>query len=196
MKRRPTIAQSLAASVQIDASQRGFIAFVPYWFAISLVLGSVVAILLPVSFFTDAGWDVSTAVYAGLLAFNGLLMSLGWFAFSRIQEIISGDSIGPMLARHDLLGHHLSFIDLSHLTLIMSCCLSGAGLVSIPFRLPILADQALFGATLGFTLYSMYRSYSATNMANDLLWEQSQQKMKKIPLSTIDGGNDKPQERS
>lgn len=140
----------------------------------------------------DDRWDVSTAVYAGVLAFNSLLMSLGWFSFSKIQEILLNESLGRMLTRHDLLGVHLAFIDLTHLILILGCLLSGSGLVTIPIGLPLLVDQCLLAATICFTVYALYRAYSATSMANTLIWEQAHLQADAPHLRSVGGGDAKP----
>lgn len=194
MKNRPSLAEATAKSVQLDVEARGVVGFVPYWLMLSIIVGAVVAVILPGSFFLDARWDVSTAVYAGILAFNGLLMSLGWFSFSKIQEILLNDDVGKMLTRHDLLGIHLAFIDLTHLILIAACFLSGAGLVAIPMALPLVADQLLLASTIGMTIYALYRAYSATSVANSLIWEQAHLNIERPPLRTVEGGHDKSQE--
>lgn len=194
MKQRPSIAEATAKSVHQDAARRGVIAFVPYWFILCIFVGGLVAELLPTTFFANEKWDVSTAVYAGMLSFNALLMSLGWLSFSKIQEILLSKNLGEILRKHDLLGIHLAFIDLTHLFLIVSCCLSGAGLVAIPASLPLVADQILFGAAVGFTIYALIRAYSATGMANALLWEQAHldgAAGEPPQLRALEGGNGK-----
>ena len=42
-----------------------------------LSVGFASASYIPLEFWMDRKWDVSTAVFGGSMAFNGLLMSLG-----------------------------------------------------------------------------------------------------------------------
>src|SRR6056297_1964834 len=162
MNKRPSLAVSLALSLQAGAESRGLLAYVPYVFAACLATGFASAEFVPADFWGDARWDVSTAVFAGLLAFNGLLLSLGWFAFSKIYEILANDGLGRMLTANNLLGVHLSFIDLSHLVLIAASVLSVFGLIGVLVGIPIWVDKLVFGSCLGFTLYGLTRAFSAT----------------------------------
>lgn len=173
MKPRPSLSVSFAAALQADAEHRGFLAYVPYLLAASVVAGSSLAYYTPADFWATDHWDVSTAVYAGLLAFNGLLMALGWFAFSKIYEILVGDRLGAMLTKHDLLGVHLAFIELSHIVLVVASLSTAVGLISVLLPLPILADRILFGATITSTIYALVRAVSSVNVVNQLVWEQA-----------------------
>lgn len=173
MIKRPSLAVALAQSLQSGAESRGMLAYVPFVFAACLALGFSGARYVPLEFWTDARWDVSTAVFAGLLAFNGLLLSLGWFAFSKIYEILANDRLGRMLTANNLLGVHLAFIDLSHLVLIAASLLSVCGLMGVLIGVSIWVDQLILGSCIGFTLYGIARAFSATRMMNDLIWEQA-----------------------
>ena len=191
MNNRPTLSVSIATALISSAESKGFLAYVPFVFGACLAVGFASAEYIPVGFWLDSRWDVSTAVFGGLLAFNGLLMSLGWFAFSKIYEIIANDSLGKMLTKHGLLGVHLAFIDISHLVLICASLLSVLGLVATLTGMPILVDRLLFGGCLGFTLYGLARAFSATKMMNDLIWEQANLSRNPPKLETV-GGNEKP----
>lgn len=185
MKHRPSLAVSLATSLKSGAESRGFLAYVPFVFGMCLVVGFVSAEFIPGEFWSDARWDVSTAVFAGLLAFNGLLMSLGWFAFSKIYEILANDRLGQMLTRNGLLDVHLAFIDISHAVLICASALSVAGLVSVLVGAPVPVDRILLGSCLGFTLYGLARAFSATKMMNDLIWEQAHLDRERTNLKVV-----------
>ena len=174
MNSRPSLAVAMAVVLRSKVERMGWLGYIPYVFGACLALGFAGAVFVPADFWSNDRWDISTAVFAGLLAFNGLLMAMGWFAFSKIYEIISGEAVGKVLTKHDLLGLHLAFIDISHLVLIASSALSVLGLVTVLTGLPPLADQGILGACLGFTLYGMVRAFSATNMMNELVWEQAQ----------------------
>jgi len=187
MKERPSIAVSIAMSLQAEAAEKGFWAYIPYVFGACLIAGFVSAEFVPDEFWSDERWDVSTAVFAGLLAFNGLLLSLGWFAFSKIYEILANDRLGKMLTANNLLGVHLAFIDISHLVLIAASVLSVGGLVGVLAGVPVWIDGLVFGSCLGFTLYGLARAFSATRMMNDLVWEQAYLDREGVHLTAIEG---------
>ena len=186
MKHRPSLAVSLAISLKSGAESRSFFAFVPLVLAVCLLAGTVSTIFIPSEFWSDTKWAVSTAVFSGLLAFNGMLMSLGWFAFSKIYEILANDRLGQMLTRNDLLGLHLAFIDVSHAVLICASVLSVAGLVAVLVDAPLRIDKIILVLCLGFTLYGMARAFSATKMMNDLIWEQAHLDCDRANLKLVD----------
>lgn len=189
MESRPTLAVSLATVVRAKAESSGFRSFIPYVFIVCLAAGFAAAFFVPEEFWSNDRWDISTAVFAGLLAFNGLLMAMGWFAFAKIYEIVTGGIIGRLLTRNNLLGLHLAFIDISHVVLISASALSVIGLISVLVSLPTLVDQGLLGACLGFTLYGLARAFSATQMMNDLVWEQAQAREAESALRVIEGSS-------
>ena len=195
MNSRPKLSVSLAKSLKAGAESRGFLAYFPFVFATCLTLGFVAAEYVPISFWADGSWDVSTAVFGGMLAFNGLLMSLGWFAFSKIYEILANERLGKMLTENKLLDVHLAFIDVSHIVLIAASCLSVVGLVVILAGMPLWMDEFLFGACLGLTLYGLARAFSATKMMNDLVWEQAHLDRSGPNLKAV-GGNAEPKRSS
>lgn len=173
MKKRPSLAVSIAASLQSGAEARGMRAYFPTWILLSAALGGTLATSLPSEFWSQENWDISTAVLAGLLAFNGLLLALGWFAFAKIYETLTGTKLGSMLTRHGLLGVHLAFIDVSHFVLVFSSIASVACLVTVLLPLPIWADRTMLGISIALTAYGLFRAISATQMMNDLVWEQA-----------------------
>ena len=191
MNKRPTLPVAFATALKIRAESKGLLAYVPFVLGACLAVGFASASYIPLEFWMDSKWDVSTAVFGGLMAFNGLLMSLGWFAFSKIYEILANDSLGKMLTKYGLLGLHLSFIDITHFVLICASLLSVLGLIATLAGLPIVVDRLLFGGSLGLTLYGLSCAFSATRMMNDLIWEQANIGREPPKLGTV-GGNGKP----
>lgn len=190
MDKRPTLAESIAASVQAEAEDKGFWAFVPYHLIACIAVGAVIGWLMPAEFWSDAKWDVSTAVFGGLLAFNGILLALGWFAFSKIYEIISNNSLGKRLTQHGLLGVHLSFIDYNHIVFVTSALLTGCCLFFVLLEVPIWADRIALGGALSLTMYSLVKAISATSTMNELVWEQAHMADATSPALRTVGGND------
>jgi len=174
MKPRPKLAESFAKVLSVKSAQIGFWAYFPYIFLVMVGLGYIAVWNIPEIFWEDNNWSISLTVFSGLLAFNGLLMALGWFAFSKIYEILTNERMGRMIAKHDMLSLHLAFIDITHLVLIAASVSSVLALVLVLTDVPLIFDKAVFGFCLGTTLYGLHRAYSATKMMNDLVWEQSQ----------------------
>lgn len=173
MEPRPSLAESIAVSLKPRAKRVGLLAYIPYIFIGCVAAGAAAGWFLPDDFWKDDKWDVSTAVYGGLLAFNGLMLALGWFAFAKMYEIISTGPMADALRRHGLLGVHLSFIDLSHFFLIFSACASGFGLVTVLIGLPVWADRIVFALAIAGTTYSLVKAVDATRTVSALVWEQA-----------------------
>lgn len=188
MKRRPSLAVSMAASLQSEAEQRGFFAYIPVVLLMCLSAGAGLAYLVPADFWTNDRWDISTAVYAGLLAFNGILMALGWFSFAKIYEILTNGPIGRMIVKHGLLGMHLAFIDITHFVLVGSSIMAVVGLISVLVDAPLWIDRSILAASLGLTGYALARGVSAASMVSELIWEQAQLNKEPPNLAAVSNG--------
>lgn len=173
MKRRPSYAASLASALHTDAGDRGWCAFFPIYIICSVAIGCIASFYMPDTFWSDEQWAVSVTVYGGLLAFNGLLLALGWYAFSKIYEILSDAKIGQVLYKNDLLSDHLAFIDGNHVVLILATIASGVGLLTILMPLKLGVDRIIFVAVISTTLYALYRALSSTKMMSELVWEHA-----------------------
>lgn len=174
MKQRPTFAQSFASALSDDANERGWRAFVPIYVLVSFGFGFFAAWRLPVNFWADAEWGVSATVFGGILAFNGLLLALGWSSFSKIYEIILSEPIANALRKHGLLEGHLAFIDANHFVLVVAALISGIAMVATLAFLPPWVDRVLFGLSIALTIYSLVRALASIKMMNELIWEKSQ----------------------
>lgn len=171
MEARPKFFTAFCRNVGETYERRGAMAIFPWWLAICLGLGTLAAWHVPAVFWAREYWGVATTVFTGFLAFNGLLLALGWGAFSRIYEILSTGWFSAFLRRNDLLSDHLFFVDVVHGILIVSAVSSGAGLVTVLLDLPALVDRMIFAAVTGLSLWSLVKALSAMRMMNDLVWE-------------------------
>jgi TRAP-type uncharacterized transport system fused permease subunit len=63
----------------------------PYSDPVLLICAAVaaaVAYFMPASFWSEGKRELALAVFSGLLVFNGLILTLGWTAFSRIYDVL------------------------------------------------------------------------------------------------------------
>lgn len=171
MKNRPKFFTSFLNALAVSYEKGGIRSIVPWWLLLGLLCGAGAAWFIPETFFTDAQWETSTTIYTGFLAFNGLLLALGWSAFSRIYEIMSSGDFSKFLRRNGLLEEHLLFIDIIHLVLVTSSFLSGCALISIVMPLNYKIDIVIFSLVVGFSFWSLVKALSAIRLMNDLVWE-------------------------
>lgn len=171
MSRRPTFWGTFFRSVANSVDRRGVVALVPYWLLACLFIGGVASFSIPAEFWSNDRWDISTAVFTGVLAFNGLLLALGWGAFSKIYEILSEGSFAKFLNRNGLLNDHLFFIDFVHVALVVSSLLSGCGLFSVLVEIPLIADRITMAAVIGVTGWALIKTLSAISLMNGLIWD-------------------------
>lgn len=176
---KPNFWTLYAEDISHDLTDRGIWAVVPYWLLPCLIVGSFVAFSIPNEFWGNKEWGASTATLSGLLAFNGILLALGWFAFAKIYEILSNTAYGEWLARKDLLGAHLLFIQFNHIVMILACVFTGGTLFLLLIEAAIWLDKIMLSLSLGTTLYSFVRAMDSTNTMNSLLWEQAEYNMQK-----------------
>lgn len=189
MKPRRNFAESFADAIRISAAKRKWRAFIPHVFLSCLGAGFAASWSIDAAFWTQNNWDVSATVFGGLLAFNALLLAVGWSAFSKIYEVISGGRIGKILTGRGLLDEHLFFVDANHAVLVASAFMSGLGLFSILWPLHPIADRTILAIAVGSSIYALIRSLSCTTMMHQLIWEQAHiEDVGRPPLSAIDGG--------
>lgn len=185
--RRPSFLSSylrFASEVIEDKPWRLF----PLWLVIGAGCGFASARFMPTAFWGDDNWEVSVAVYSGFLAFNGLLLALGWSAFSKIYEIATAGDFAEFLKRNDLLRPHLFFIDHVHLTLVLAALISGTGVVTTLVSLGLVYDQVILGATIAVSINALAKAMSAIRVMNDLVWERAHyQEQERPQLRSIDG---------
>ncbi|WP_139839521.1 hypothetical protein [Oceanibacterium hippocampi] len=171
MDSRPKFLTAFFKNVSESYDRNGVRAIVPWWLFLGLAVGTVVAWYMPESYWWEKKWDIATTVFTGFLAFDGLLLALGWGAFSKIYEILSTGWFAAFLRRHDLLGDHLFFVDAVHAILVLSAVSSGAALVSVLLPLPLWSDRIILAVVVGLSLWSLTKALSAMSMMNDLIWE-------------------------
>lgn len=171
---RPGFVSSVLQMWSDEVKENGLKSLIPYWLFCVLAVGSGAGYIVPDEFWQNARWDISTAVFAGILTFNGLVLALGWGAFSRIYDVILRGNFGAYLANNNLLNDYLVHINFIHLFQILSICASAVGLVFVLVdSVPLWLDRVVFGATVALTAYGIKQSVDAVTAMNDLVWLSS-----------------------
>jgi len=140
-----------------------------------MLVGELSAYYVPAKFWSDDGWGTLATVYSGILTFDGILLAVGWSAYSKVYEIIGSATYASFMRRNDILDIHLVAIDLVLFFLTISAVLAGMGLIVALCPVPIMVDRALFGAMVGFALYSLVQTRRASGMMHDLIWDRAEE---------------------
>jgi uncharacterized protein (DUF2062 family) len=171
---KPSLPQTFAEGLAIAAKKRGWTAYLPLRLAGAAVIALVIVWNLPSKLWSGDARSDLLAIYGGLLAFNGLLLAIGWSAFSRLYELIGSGPFSAFLKRNEILKYHILFIELAQLALVSSSLTSGFGLFSA--WLPFLdwLDRTILGMSITLTAYAVFKAWESTQAMNELLWEASE----------------------
>lgn len=171
MSDRPKFLPSFIDLLKRESELSGLWAIVPMKLAVCVGIGCAVGYFVPNDFWSDARWDISTAVYSGLLTFSGLILALGWSAFSRIYETLFRGDFGSYLYEKNLLSDYLVHISFMHVAQVLSVVFCGVGLVSVLFDgLWSWLDRSILAAAIASMTYGLKQSLDAVTMMNDLAW--------------------------
>lgn len=192
---RPKFLRAFLDEIGKEVDESGWRAIVPYVFVCSVVFSVGVAYLIPDRFWGDDKWDISTAVYAGLLTFNGLVLALGWNAFARIYDVLLRGEFGKYLMKSNLLGSYLLHITYMHAFQIFAALAAAVGLVSVLIdKVPLIVDRAIFAVSLALTIYAIKQAFGAVTAMNDLLWQAAYYELNRPPI--VGQGNAVPMVRA
>ena len=193
---RPKFLPSFLGALKEEVENEGFFALIPIYFLAFLGVSVCIALLLPDTFWQNDSWPVSTTVYSGILTFNGLVLTLGWTAFSRVHDIIISKKIGAYLLSTGLLNGYLIQVSFMHISQILAAIFSGLGLVSIILEFgPRWVDLVIFALCATFTMHGLKQAMGSIEMMNDLVWqasvyESSSDNGEKTALHAINGGKE------
>jgi hypothetical protein len=168
---RPKFLPSFIGALQAESELVGWRALVPYVLLICAGAAAAVAYLMPAVFWSEAKQELAVAFYSGVLVFNGLILTLGWTAFSRIYDVLLRADFGRYLMKNNLLNTYILHIEFMHAAQIGAVIASGVALVAVLLNhVPLLAQRFVFGLTLMLTAYAIKQAVSAVTAMNDLLW--------------------------
>jgi hypothetical protein len=106
--------------------------------------------------------------------FNGLVLALGWTAFSRIYEVLFRGEFGAYLARNELLNPYLVHINFMHFIKLLAVIFSVIGLLLVLVNgIPLWVDKIILAITAALTVYSLKQAIDAVTAMNDLVWQSA-----------------------
>lgn len=168
---RPKFFTTYLASLSEAYQKKGLRALVPWALVLGLMCGGLAAWQMPKAFWSRSQWEVSTGLYTGFLAFDGLLLALGWAGFSRIYATLNNGWLAAFLLRNNLLNDHLFFIDKVHVILVASAMSSALGLITILLPIHTYVDMAILAVVIAFSFWALVSAVSTVRLMNDLVWE-------------------------
>jgi len=169
---RPKFLPSFVGAIQAETELRGWRALVPFVVLICAASGAAVAYFVPASFWSAEKRELAVAVWSGVLVFNGLVLTLGWTAFSQIYDVLLRADFGRYLMKNNLLNDYILHIEFMHVSQIGAVIAAGIALVAALLdNIPLIVDRVIFGATLMLTAYAIKQAVSAVTAMNDLVWQ-------------------------
>lgn len=174
MTDRPKLLPSILELIKDESERRGVLALVPLALIICGMIGALTAWMIPDEFWNNERWDISTAVYAGLLTFSGLVLALGWNAFAKMYEILFRGQFGAYLYDNQLLNHYLVHISVMHFIQVAAVFVSGVGLMTVLFSgIPNWADRIVLAVVITAISFGLKQAVDAVTAMNDLVWQSA-----------------------
>lgn len=171
---KPSFPQTFADGLSVAAKNRGWRAYVPWKIAICVGVATTIAVTLPSTLWGAKARPELISIYSGVLAFSGLVLAIGWGAFSRIYELIGSGPFSKFLRRNGILKYHILFVEMAQFSLVLSCLTSGIGLFSTWLPFTLAADRAILGAAIATTGYAVLKAIESTQAMNEILWEAAE----------------------
>jgi hypothetical protein len=169
---RPKFLPSFIGAVQAESELIGWRALVPYILLTCAAAAAAVAYYMPAEFWSEGKRELAVAFFSGVLVFNGLILTLGWTAFSRIYDVLLRADFGRYLMKNNLLNDYILQIEFMHIGQIGAVIISGVALVAVLLdKVPLLAHRVIFGLTFMLTAYAIKQAVSAVTAMNNLVWQ-------------------------
>ena len=173
-EQRPKFLPSFLGAIQEEAELRGWWAVVPTVVLICAAAAAVVAYFMPALFWSEEKRELAVAFYSGVLVFNGLILALGWTAFSRIYDVLLRAEFGQYLMKNNLLNNYILQIEFMHAGQLSAAIAAGVALVmALLDNIPLVAERIVFGLVLMFTAYAIRQAANAVTAMNDLVWQSA-----------------------
>lgn len=163
--------KAFADGLSLAAEKRGWKAYIPFGLTGCGLVAAGIVWHLPEGLWSAGNRSDLLAIYGGLLAFNGLLLAIGWSAFSRLYELIGSGPFSKFLKRNGLLNFHILFIEIAQTALVLSSLASGFGLFSVWLPFATLSDRFILGIAIMLTCYAILKALQSTRAMNEILWE-------------------------
>ncbi len=190
---RPKFLPSFIGAIQAESELVGWRALLPYVLLTCAAAAAAFAYFMPATFWSEGKRELAVAFYSAVLVFNGLILTLGWTAFSRIYDVLLRADFGRYLMKNNLLNDYILQIEFMHMGQIGAVIASGAALIAVLLdKVPLLAQRIIFGLAFMFTAYAIKQAVSAVTAMNNLVWQAAFFETHQ----PAEGGNVKPMVRS
>ena len=171
---RPKFLPSFLDAIKAESEITGWRAVVPYVGLTCAALSAAVAYFLPAALWSEPKQEIATIDYSGILTFDGLILALGWSAYSRIYDVLLRGDFGQYLMKNNLLKDYILQVTFMHIIQIAAVVMAVAGLLSVLSAvMPLWLGRAIFGATVTLMLYAIKQSADAVTAMNDLVWQSA-----------------------
>ena len=166
----PTLLESWKSDIKTSWENHWY-HLLPWKLFLCFGCGWLLASNIQSSFFYPRNWDVSVAIYSGLLAFNALTMALAWSGIGRVYDTMSAPKFSSFLQHTGVLSKYLFTLGFIHTVQSLASLITifSLGLLLIG-RVDILLDRIALASTVGATLYALWWAYSSARVARDLSW--------------------------
>lgn len=174
IEKRPTFLEAFFDDAKEQARERGIRGLVPWWAMFFAIIGLAAGFYVPGDVLSGDRLDISTAVYAGFLTVNGLVIAVSWGAFANIYQTVTAPGFVSYLKQKKMLGHYLYFINFVHLFQSIALMISAVTLVTVLFhQLPPWLHRCLFAATIAATAYGFRWAIGTITVMQDVVWYRS-----------------------
>lgn len=194
-RNRPRFLESWIDDIRDDVSRSGARALVPWTAMFCLVVGSLVAWVIPEEGFWDKP-EISMVFFTAILTLNGLLLALSWSSFGKIYEIAARPQLAKFLRAKKLLQQYIFYVDFIHYTQVFALAMSAISLVACVAREPPLAFSIEYISMLTIqrtamflcvssSIYALRYALGAVRIMQDLVWHASDPKFADPPELTV-----------
>lgn len=171
---QPHLFPAFLDEVKEDWKRGGFFRVVPWVALASIGAGVAVARFAPASLFTEANWATLTALYAGVLTFNGITLALTWSAVGKIYETVSRGDFARFLRASGTLGTYTFYIHFMHVVQVTAAVTALLALFATFVQIEgVDLLRPAIGAVLATTLYAVKWAAGSVRIVRDLAWHSS-----------------------
>jgi len=171
---RPGFLTSLSKAIGKSAGDWTWYSLLPTWSAFFLLIGIGAAYIMPADFWAQDHRGNALLVYAGMIALNGLLISVAWPTSIKMYEVLSTPGFFSYASSEGLMDGYVVYIQLVHGVLLFAMFTSVLGLFALVMNLPyIICDQAALAVMIFSTAYAFKMVSHAVHVMQDILWQKA-----------------------
>lgn len=172
-QRRPGFIESFLNDLLEDVRRRSWFRIIPIWMFLAIGLGVITGIYVPKEFIEKP--EISLVYITAIVTINGLLLTLSWVSFSKVNEMATKQPIFNFLKKNKMLSGYFFHIDFIQSTQFAALSVSLLALVVFAMKgIPENICRITFGAMSSATFYALRYAAGAVRLMQDLVWYGSQ----------------------